>query len=206
MDRTAASLFLVLTLPGIHYLRTVLECERIKHEAIAGRRAVVVGMGFIGCEVAASLTELGVDVTAIFPGRYPLARALGEEVGGVIGAFHRQSGVRMLAGAEVAALAGTKRLEAVVTADGNRVACDFAVAGVGDNTQPTGGGRVANCTGERGSGRRAMPDQRARRLRGRRRRQPSPPHFWSDPGRALQQRREAGSGGGEVDARLAHAL
>ena len=41
-------------LPGIHYLRTVAECDAIKHEAVAGRRAVVVGMGFIGCEVAAS--------------------------------------------------------------------------------------------------------------------------------------------------------
>ena len=136
-------------LPGIHYLRTVSECEGIKHEAIAGRRAVVVGMGFIGCEVAASLTQLGVDVTAIFPGRNPLARALGEEVGGVIGAFHRQSGVRMLAGAAVAAFAGTKRLEAVVTADGNRVACDFAVAGVGitPNLQAVAGSPVAQENG-----------------------------------------------------------
>ena len=43
-------------LPGIRYLRTVAECDAIKREAVAGRRAVVVGMGFIGCEVAASLT------------------------------------------------------------------------------------------------------------------------------------------------------
>src|SRR6266540_3071665 len=63
-------------LPGIHYLRTVAECEAIKREAVAGRRAVVVGMGFIGCEVAASLTQLGVAVTAVFPGRNPLERAL----------------------------------------------------------------------------------------------------------------------------------
>ena len=47
-------------LPGIHYLRTVAECDAIKQEAVPGRRAVVVGMGFIGCEVAASLTQLGV--------------------------------------------------------------------------------------------------------------------------------------------------
>ena len=64
-------------LPGIHYLRTVAECDAIKHEAVAGRRAVVVGMGFIGCEVAASLTQLGVQVTAVFPGRNPLKLVLG---------------------------------------------------------------------------------------------------------------------------------
>jgi 3-phenylpropionate/trans-cinnamate dioxygenase ferredoxin reductase component len=118
-------------LPGLHYLRTVADCDAIKREAIAGRRAVVVGMGFIGCEVTASLTELGVGVTAVFPGRNPLERVLGEQVGGVIGAFHRSNGVRMLAGAQVAAFDGTGRVEAVVTADGDRIACDFAVAGVG---------------------------------------------------------------------------
>src|SRR2546429_1648271 len=59
-------------LTGIHYLRTVAECDAIKHEAAANRSAVVVGMGFIGCEVAASLTQLGIRVTAIFPGRGPL--------------------------------------------------------------------------------------------------------------------------------------
>ena len=46
-------------LPGIYYLRTIAECDAIKREALAGRRAVVVGMGFIGCEVAASLSQLG---------------------------------------------------------------------------------------------------------------------------------------------------
>jgi 3-phenylpropionate/trans-cinnamate dioxygenase ferredoxin reductase component len=118
-------------LPGIHYLRTVADCDAIKREAEAGRRAVVVGMGFIGCEVAASLTQLGVGVTAVFPGRIPLERVLGEQAGTVIGAFHRSSGVRLLAGTQVAAFDGTGRLEAVVTAGGDRIACDFAVAGVG---------------------------------------------------------------------------
>src|SRR6478672_7248361 len=68
-------------LPGIHQLRTLAECDAIKREAIAGRRAVIVGMGFIGCEVAASLTQLGVAATAIFSGKAPLERVLGPEVG-----------------------------------------------------------------------------------------------------------------------------
>jgi 3-phenylpropionate/trans-cinnamate dioxygenase ferredoxin reductase subunit len=118
-------------LPGIHYLRTVADCDAIKREAAAGGRAVVVGMGFIGCEVAASLTQLGVDVTSVFPGRNPLERVLGEQIGALIGAAHRSNGVRLLAGAQVAAFEGTQRLEAVALADGDRVVCDFAVVGVG---------------------------------------------------------------------------
>jgi 3-phenylpropionate/trans-cinnamate dioxygenase ferredoxin reductase subunit len=118
-------------LPGIYYLRTVAECDAIKREAMAGRSAVVVGMGFIGCEVAAALTQLGVDVTCLFPGRNPLERVLGEQIGELIGAIQRSHGVRMLAGAKVAAFDGAGRLDAVVTADGDRVPCDFAVVGVG---------------------------------------------------------------------------
>jgi len=118
-------------LPGIHYLRTVAECDAIKREARPGRRAVVVGMGFIGCEVAASLTQLGVEVTTVFPGRIPLARVLGGEVGALIGAAHRANGVELLPGEEVAAFEGNERLEAVVTAAGRRILCDFAVAGIG---------------------------------------------------------------------------
>jgi 3-phenylpropionate/trans-cinnamate dioxygenase ferredoxin reductase subunit len=118
-------------LPGIYYLRTVADCEAIKAEAVAGRRAVIVGMSFIGSEVAASLTQLGVHVTSIFPGRFPLERVLGGEVGALFGAIHRANGVEMLAGEQVAAFEGTGRLEAVTTASGVRVACDFAVAGIG---------------------------------------------------------------------------
>jgi 3-phenylpropionate/trans-cinnamate dioxygenase ferredoxin reductase component len=118
-------------LPGIYYLRTVADCDAIKREAIAGRRAAVVGMGFIGCEVAASLAQLGLDVTAIFPGRNPLERILGEQIGALIGAVHSSNGVRLLAGGQVVGFEGAERLESVVLADGERVACDVAVVGVG---------------------------------------------------------------------------
>jgi 3-phenylpropionate/trans-cinnamate dioxygenase ferredoxin reductase subunit len=118
-------------LPGIHSLRTVADCEAIKADAVAGRRAVVVGMSFIGSEVASSLTQLGVRVTAIFPGRYPLERVLGGDIGALFGAIHRANGVELLAGDHVAAFDGAERLEAVTTAAGVRVPCDFAVVGVG---------------------------------------------------------------------------
>jgi 3-phenylpropionate/trans-cinnamate dioxygenase ferredoxin reductase component len=118
-------------LAGIHYLRTLAECDAIKQEAVAGRRAVIVGMGFIGCEVAASLTQLGVAVTTIFPGPAPLERVLGVDVATALASIHRDHGVELCAGEQLAAFEGSGRVQAAVTASGKRVACDFAVAGVG---------------------------------------------------------------------------
>jgi 3-phenylpropionate/trans-cinnamate dioxygenase ferredoxin reductase subunit len=118
-------------LRGIHYLRTIAECDAIKREAGSHRRALIVGMGFIGCEVAASLTQLGVAVTAIFPGRAPLERALGEDLGAAIGAIHRANGVDLLAEDKIVAFEGTERVQAAMTSSGTRVACDFVVAGIG---------------------------------------------------------------------------
>ena len=118
-------------LAGIHYLRTVAECNAIKQEAAAGRSAVVVGMGFIGCEVAASLTQLGVHVTVMLPQQVPLARVLGPELGDAIAAIHREHGVDLRSQEQVTRFEGTERVEAVVTASGTRVPCDFVVVGVG---------------------------------------------------------------------------
>jgi 3-phenylpropionate/trans-cinnamate dioxygenase ferredoxin reductase subunit len=61
-------------LDGVLQLRTVEESDRIRARAQRGRKAVVVGLGFIGSEVAASLRQLGVEVTALAPDRAPLGR------------------------------------------------------------------------------------------------------------------------------------
>jgi 3-phenylpropionate/trans-cinnamate dioxygenase ferredoxin reductase component len=118
-------------LPGVHYLRTVADCEAIKAEAAAGQRAVVVGMSFIGSEVAASLRQLGVHVTAVYPGTFPLEGVLGADIGSAFGAMHCAAGVQLLGGEWVAAFNGTERLEVVTTASGVHVPCDFAVVGAG---------------------------------------------------------------------------
>jgi 3-phenylpropionate/trans-cinnamate dioxygenase ferredoxin reductase subunit len=118
-------------LPGIHQLRTAAECDALKREAVANRHAIVVGMGFIGCEVTASLTQLGVRVTSIFPQRVPLERVLGKEVGAAVGAFHRANGVELMPEGQITAFEGTERVEAAVTAAGDRIACDFAAIGIG---------------------------------------------------------------------------
>jgi 3-phenylpropionate/trans-cinnamate dioxygenase ferredoxin reductase component len=118
-------------LDGVHQLRTVAECDALKRAAVAGSHAVMVGMSFIGCEVAASLRQLGVRVTALPGGRQPLEAALGREVGEVFAAIHRDAGVEILAGEQAAALEGRGRVEQVVTGTGRRIDCDLVVAAVG---------------------------------------------------------------------------
>jgi 3-phenylpropionate/trans-cinnamate dioxygenase ferredoxin reductase subunit len=88
-------------------------------------------MGFIGCEVAASLRQLGVEVAAIDGNPVPLARALGPEVGAALAGIHRDKGVELVLGDGVAALEGRDRVERVRTKKGRVLECDFVVAGVG---------------------------------------------------------------------------
>ena len=116
---------------GVLDLRTVEDSQRIQAAARAGRRAVVIGLGFIGCEVTASLRMLGVELTAIDPGRAPLGRVLGPEVGGVIAALHQSHGVQLILGDGVDRLEGGERVERVVTKSGRQFECDFVVAGIG---------------------------------------------------------------------------
>jgi 3-phenylpropionate/trans-cinnamate dioxygenase ferredoxin reductase component len=118
-------------LDGIYSLRTVQDADRIRAEMIAGRRAVVVGMGFIGSEVAASLRQKGLEVVVIDPSKTPLFRVLGEDVGQAIAKLHRDHGVRMIFEDTVAAFEGTRRVGCVVTKGGLRLECDFVVVGIG---------------------------------------------------------------------------
>src|SRR5881628_1143273 len=120
-----------LDLPGVHDLRTVANADRIRDAIARGGRAVVVGMGFIGAEVAASMRQCGLEVTAIEPFKTPLFRALGEEIGGVVEGLHRDHGVDLVLSDAVAAFEGDGRVERVVTANGRRIECDLAVFGLG---------------------------------------------------------------------------
>jgi len=118
-------------LPGVHQLRTVAESDAIKQDATRGARAVVVGMGFIGSEVAASLIQMGVQVTAVLPGTSPLESVLGPEVGQVMAGIHRDAGVELFSSDQAVRFEGARRIERVVTRQGRRLACDFAVVSVG---------------------------------------------------------------------------
>jgi 3-phenylpropionate/trans-cinnamate dioxygenase ferredoxin reductase subunit len=118
-------------LPGIFQLRTVEDCDRLRAVAKPGRRAVVIGLGFIGSEVTASLRQMGVEVTAIEGHPVPLARVLGAEVGAVLADIHREKGVELVLEDSVASFEGTGWVERVRTKKGRVLPCDFVVAGIG---------------------------------------------------------------------------
>jgi len=118
-------------LPGIFQLRTVEDCDRIRAVAKPGRRAVVIGLGFIGSEVTASLRQMGIEVTAVEGHPVPLARVLGPEVGVVLADIHREKGVELVLEDSIAVFEGAGRVERVRTKKGRVLPCDFVVAGIG---------------------------------------------------------------------------
>ena len=118
-------------LAGVFQLRTVEDCDRIRAAVARGRRAVVMGFGFIGSEVSASLRQLGVEVVAIEGARVPLARVVGDEVGQVLAEIHRERGVELITEDSVAALEGSGRVERVRTKKNRVFECDLVVAGIG---------------------------------------------------------------------------
>lgn len=121
-------------LPGIVDLRDPADADQIRAKAEAGARIVCVGMGFIGAEVAASLRQLGCEVTVVEIFETTLFRILGGEIGRVLEGVHRDHGVRMLFNDTVAAFEGDGRLERVRTSSGSAIDADLAVVGVG--TEP----------------------------------------------------------------------
>jgi 3-phenylpropionate/trans-cinnamate dioxygenase ferredoxin reductase component len=132
-------------LGGVYQLRTVADCDAIKQAARAGSHALVVGMGFIGSEVAASLRQLGVGVTTVFPGKFPLGSVLGPEIGETMAGIHAGAGVNLLAGETVERLEGSSRVERAVLKSGRSVDCELVVVAVGiePNTEVVRGTEVA---------------------------------------------------------------
>jgi len=119
------------TLPGIFQLRTVAECEAIRAVAQPGARAVIVGMGFIGAEVAASLRQMGLEVTAVLSSAAPLTTVLGDRIAETLATIHREHGVHLVTHDRVIGFEGIGKVERVMTAKGERLPCDVVVAGIG---------------------------------------------------------------------------
>lgn len=116
---------------GVHLLRTIDDCLALRLELELSPRVAVIGGGFIGCEVAATCRQRGLEVTLIEALPLPLIRALGPEMGEVCAGLHRDHGVELRLGAGVDGLEGDTRVEAVRLADGTRVAADVVVVGIG---------------------------------------------------------------------------
>ena len=118
-------------LDGVCYLRSRRDADRLAAAVRDAERVVVVGAGWIGCEIAASVRQLGRDVTLVGREAVPLARALGSEMGRFYRDVHTEQGVRLALGTGVAAVRGNGRVEAVVTGDGTALPCDLVLVGIG---------------------------------------------------------------------------
>jgi 3-phenylpropionate/trans-cinnamate dioxygenase ferredoxin reductase subunit len=118
-------------LDGVHYLRTLGDCDALRARLDAGGSVAVIGAGWIGCEFAASARMRGAEVTIVEPASVPLERVLGPEVGGVYRDLHRDHGVRLLSGSGVASFEGDDAVRRVMTSDGQAIDCDYVVVGIG---------------------------------------------------------------------------
>ena len=120
------------SLAGVHTLRTIDDALAVRAALDAGvRRVVVVGAGFIGAEVAATCRTAGCDVTILEALPVPLGRALGDEMGAVMGELHRDNGVDLRLGVGVAGFEGGDRVTHVRLADDTLVDADLVVVGIG---------------------------------------------------------------------------
>jgi 3-phenylpropionate/trans-cinnamate dioxygenase ferredoxin reductase subunit len=118
-------------LEGVHYLRTIADCDALRQRLDGGGRVAVVGAGWIGSEFAASARQRGLDVALVDPLRLPNERIFGGEIGSFYRDVHADHGIELHLGDGVAAFEGAGRIQRVRTLSGAEVGCDFAVVGIG---------------------------------------------------------------------------
>ncbi|MBV8403986.1 MAG: FAD-dependent oxidoreductase [Gammaproteobacteria bacterium] len=121
-------------LGGVHYLRTLVDADRIRAECAAGGRLVIIGGGYIGLEVAATARERGMEVTVLEMAPRVMSRVTSPEVSAFYEAEHARHGVRIRCNETLRALQGdarTGRVRAVLTESGGEYPADLVIAGVG---------------------------------------------------------------------------
>ncbi|BCX88436.1 apoptosis-inducing factor 3 [Methylomarinovum tepidoasis] len=118
-------------LDGVFFLRSRDDGEHLRQAAESARRAVVVGAGFIGMEVAQSLRRRDIEVTVVAPETVPFERVLGPEIGAALHRLHEDHGVAFRLGRTVKAFQGAGRVERVSLDDGSELPADLVVVGVG---------------------------------------------------------------------------
>ena len=121
-----------LSIPGadlghVHVLRTVHDSDGLREALAPGARVVVIGAGWIGCEVAASAKQRGAEVTLVAPEDVPLERVLGPEVGAIYRDVHASNGVELVLGTGIEAIEPS----GVRTSSGRTLQADIVVMGVG---------------------------------------------------------------------------
>ena len=117
---------------GVLYLRRVGDSDQIRTAFQTATRVVVIGAGWIGLETAAAARAAGVDVTILETAKLPLLRVLGREAAQVFADLHREQGVDLRFGVQVAEItAPGGRADGVRLADGSHVPADAVIVGVG---------------------------------------------------------------------------
>lgn len=118
-------------LPEVFYLRNQDDAASIGAAAQAGKRAVLIGAGFIGIEVAASLTKMGVQVTVVEAAAHIWARFADATLAGYFQAYCAEKGITFLTSDTVTEIQGSGHVSGVVTKSGKQLPCDFVCIGVG---------------------------------------------------------------------------
>ena len=119
-------------LDGISYLRTLEDSDALQAGMAEAQRAVVVGGGFIGCEVATAFAQSGLQTTLIEVAPAPLSLVLDVETCAFITSFLSEQGVALRTGTAATRFFGEEgRVQGVVTDSGENIEADVAVIGVG---------------------------------------------------------------------------
>ena len=118
-------------LDGLHYVRALGNAESIRDDAEHAERVVVVGGSYIGCEVAASLTELGKKVTVLMLEDEPMEAGFGPAVGRWIRGLLEGKGIELRGGQKLERFEGDGRVQLVVSAAGDELDADMVVLGTG---------------------------------------------------------------------------
>jgi 3-phenylpropionate/trans-cinnamate dioxygenase ferredoxin reductase subunit len=118
-------------LSGVHYLRTAGDADDISADARPGRRALVIGGGFIGLEVAATLRKRGLDVTVVEALPRIWARFGNDELSSYIAGACAARGVKFLTSTMITEFRGEAQVTGAITSSGDLIACDLVCIGVG---------------------------------------------------------------------------
>jgi len=116
---------------AIHTLRTTADARRLRDAAAASRSAVIIGGGVIGLEVAASLRSRGLRVDVLEAAPRLLGRNVPPQAASWLASLHAANGVRLHLGQQVAAVSETAAGACVRLQDGQSLACDLVVVGIG---------------------------------------------------------------------------
>lgn len=115
---------------GVHYLRTLQDARSFWASAGVGP-VVIIGGGFIGCEVASALREQDVPVTIVEASQEPLSAALGPEPGRRIRSLHEAQGVTFELGCTVELVTGAERVQGVRLSDGRTLEAATVLVSIG---------------------------------------------------------------------------